>query len=307
MSTLLDLQTELQEANEAAARAEHALARHPDVPSARATLQAIVQRRERLQEEFTAVAQASGHDVCRYKIETADLNPSVLQIAEVVAKFQRLFTAVYDAMTNAPKQIARAGAEAIGATRLGFGYTFPGSVGVAMTVDESRLLIPDADLDKAMQGVFEVMSARRPDEVVALRDRFGLAAVRIAREWAEENAKAGFGADVEWRRKDDVRRHVRVQTPEIIQLESAINRASDRQKQTIIGELVSVNYEERTFRMRLGIDEVITGSYANAIGPDTPAIVPHQYSAVMEISRRIIAHGEEDAISYFLLELTPVF
>jgi hypothetical protein len=305
MSSLLDLQMEIQRTNEAVARAERTLLQHPTLPSAQATLRSFVQLRDRLQEDFATAARASGHDVCRYKIETTDPNPSVLEIAEVIGKFQRLFTAVYDAITNLPKQIARAGAEAMGATRLGFGYTFPGSIGVAMTVDETQALIPSADLDNAMQGVFEIIRARHPDEILRLRDRFGLATVRIAREWASDNAKAGFGADVEWLRKDDVRRHVRVQTPEIIQLENAIDRASDQQSETMMGELVEVNFENQTFQLRLNLETVISGTYRDAITPDRPATVPHSYNAVLQVSRRILSQGTEDAVSYFLVRLDP--
>jgi hypothetical protein len=303
MSTLLDLQMELQETNEAVARAERTLGQHPNLPSVQATLRAIVQRRERLQEEFVVIAQASGRDVCRYWIETTEPNPSILNITDVLGSFQKMFTAVYDAITNAPKQIASWGSEASAATRLGFAYTVPGSIGIVMVVDESRELLPDRKLDEAITGVFEMMSARRPEQILDLSTRFGLAAVRVTREWAAENAKAGFGANVEWRRKDDVQQRVRLQTPEIIQLESAIDRASHRQTEKFVGELVEVNVEEHTFRMRLDLENVISGTYADAITPDRPASVPHHYEATMEVTRRILTQGAEDSVSYFLIRL----
>jgi len=303
MSTLLDLQTELHEINEAVARAERTLSQYPDLPSVEATLRAIVQRRDRLQEQFVAVAQASGHDVCRYWIETTDPNPSVLDVTDVLGSFQKLFTAVYDAITNAPKQIASWGSEASAATKLGFAYTVPGSIGIVMIVDESSELIPDRKLDEAITGVFEMMSARRPEQVLDLSRRFGLATVRVAREWAAENAKAGFGVNVEWHRKDDARQRVRLQTPEIIQLESAIDRASNRQIEKFVGELVEVNVEERTFRMRLDLETVISGTYADVISPEKPARVPHRYAATMQVTRRILTQGTEDSVSYFLVRL----
>jgi hypothetical protein len=303
MTTLLDLQRELQEANEAVARAEHILAQHPDLPSVQATLRAIVQRRDRLQEKFIAVAQHSGRDVCRYWIETTEPNPSILNVTDVLGSFQKMFTAVYDAITNAPKQIASFGSEAFAATRLGFAYTVPGSIGIVMVVDESRELLPDRNLDAAITGVFEIMSARRPEQVLDFSRRFGLATVRVAREWASENAKSGFGANIEWRRKDDVQQRVRLQTPEIIQLENAINRASHRQTETFIGDLVEVNVEEQTFRMRLNLETVISGNYADAISPDKPASVPHRYQAKMEVSRRLLPQATEEAASYSLIQL----
>jgi hypothetical protein len=303
MSTHLELQRELQEANEAVARAERAMYQFPELPSAQATLRSIVQRRDRLQEEFSAVAQASGYDVCRYWIETGESNPSITNIADVLGGFQRIFTAVYDAITNAPKQIASWGTEALAATRLGFAYTVPGSVGVVMVVDESRELLADRKLDEAITGVFEIMSARRPEQVLALSERFGLAAVRVAREWAAENSKAGFGANIEWRRKDDVRHRVRLQTPEIVQLETAIDRASHKHTDKLIGELIEINVEEHSFRMRMDLDKVISGTYAAAVSQSNPAIVPHRYEATVEVTQRILPQSTEESVSYFLVRL----
>ena len=55
MNALLELRTEIEQTNEAVARAERAFALHPDIPSAQETLRAIVQRQERLQKEFAEI------------------------------------------------------------------------------------------------------------------------------------------------------------------------------------------------------------------------------------------------------------
>lgn len=131
-----------------------------------------------------------------------------------------------------------------------------------------------------------------------------MATVRVAHEWASDNARARFGANVEWRGTDPMPRRLRIQAPEIIQFESAIDRAAEHRIETIPGELVELDYEKRTFQMRLGPDKLISGTYDDAVSPDRPARIPYRYRAEMQINRRIIAQGEEEATTYFLLGLS---
>jgi len=98
MSRLAELQAELQDVSAAVARAEHTLATHPNVPSVLATLQTIQKRRKNLEEAFAAEANLLGLDVCSYRIEPDDSQLTVHGISEVLSSFQRLFTAVYDAV-----------------------------------------------------------------------------------------------------------------------------------------------------------------------------------------------------------------
>lgn len=166
MSTILDLQRELQEINEAVARAERVLAQHPELPSAQATLEGIIGRQDRLRAEFAAAAVTDGRDICQYAIETDNPNPSMRDITSVLGTFQRLFTTVYDALVTGPKQRERHSDSIISATALGFAYSFAGSVGVVMTIEKGPGLLGDMNLDKAMNSVFEIMKARNPEEVI---------------------------------------------------------------------------------------------------------------------------------------------
>jgi hypothetical protein len=306
MSALLDLQAEIERTNEAVARAERALAAHPDIPSAYETLKAIVQRHARLQKQFAEIAQSNGYDVCHYAIETEDPIPPVRGVAGVLETFQRLFTTVYDAIIGgAPKLIERTAERVSDVTTFGFAFTAPGSLRVVMTVDESKELIPNLKLDEAMANVFRIMKAQRPEEIIEVHRRFGLPAVRIAREWASENTRARFGANVEWHRKDGISRSIRVQIPEIIQLQSAIDRASEKETETTPGELIEVNYEKRTFALRVSPDKIIVGTYENAVSASRPAYIPGRYKAELQISRRILPQDQAESVSYFLIRLAP--
>lgn len=70
--------------------------------------------------------------------------------------------------------------------------------------------------------------------------------------------------------------------------------------------MVGVNYDDRTFQMRTSPEQqLITGKYNDAISLENPAKVPSRYIAHVRVSRRILAQGDEDEISYFLTRLVP--
>src|SRR6185437_8707817 len=97
-----------------------------------------------LQAEFVAAAEAAGLDVCRYAIETDDPMPAMKDIVGVWGTFQRLFTIMYDVTSSGrPKQIESFSESVASASRFRFAYTFSGSVGVVMTVEQGDDLVPD--------------------------------------------------------------------------------------------------------------------------------------------------------------------
>lgn len=305
MSRLAELQNELQEIAAAIARAERTVAAHPDVPSVLATLQTAQKRREYLEGEFLVVANELELDVCSYRIELDDGRPTLQGITGVLGSFQRLFTSVYAAIDKGPRQTTKVGAEITDATAFGFAYTFPGSVGVVMTLPNERLLVNKTKLDEAIEGVFEMMKARTPGDVKECSRKFGVASVRVVHQWAEENAKAGFGADIAWRRKDHVRDSFRIQRPEIVRLEMAIHETTDEQEETFVGELVMVDVVEKTFKMRVGPD-LIEGTFKDAISATHSAELPRQYRAMVRVAKRILgADDNEEPVSRFLLSLDP--
>src|SRR4029077_7422203 len=133
--------------------------------------------------------------------------------------------------------------EAIAATTLGFAYSFPGSAGVMMTLANDRFLF-EAKLDSVMEKTFALLGAQAPEEIQSLAELVGVPSVRLVHQWAEENVKAGFGADIVWRRDDVVKREVRVQAPEIAQKAAIIKAMSARETAVVVGELLDVDILE---------------------------------------------------------------
>lgn len=304
MSRLADLQIELLETSVAMTRAERSLVLHPDVPSVLATLQTFQSRHKNLEHEFLAEANLLELDVCSYRIELDNARPKIPAITAVLGSFQQLFTTIYASVANSvQRQNTRASAEIEEASSFGFGYTFPGSLGVMMTISNERMLMGETALDEAMAGVMDAMKAREPYQVKEIAQRFGVAAIRVTHQWASENSKAGFGADILWQRKEDVKARVRIQPPEIARLRAAINETTNDTDAEIVGELFMANTEEKLFKMRAS-GQLIEGRYTDAISVIHAATLPKQYRAKIRVAQPILKTDGEEPISYFLVSLS---
>jgi hypothetical protein len=303
MSKLAELQRDLQSAAAAVAHAERMLAAHPNVPSVLATLRTIQNRQSSLQEQFFAAADELGLDACGYRIEMPGSTAPIAGLTSVLGTFQRIFTTVYDALERGPKKKAAKNSDkAIADTSLGFAYTFPGSVGVMMTLPNERFLF-ESKLDAAMEKTFDLIRAQEPDELQLLTDIVGVPAIRLVHQWAEENVKAGFGADIVWQRDDVVKREVRVQAPEIAQKAATIKAMSAKETVVVVGELLDVKVSDHTFQMQLR-DKIIHGSFDKAISTQNPAKLPKVYRATLNIMEKIVIDDTgEEQIDYFLLRL----
>jgi hypothetical protein len=305
MSRLEDLQRELQRTSAAVVRAERTLAANPNVPSVAATLRTIQKRLENLQEQFFAAAAAEGLDVCGYRVELEDRQATISGLTAVLSAFQKVFTSVYDAVVNGPKLTSKAGAETIAATELSFAYTYPGSVGVMMTLPNDWLIVGETKLDEAMGQTLELLSARDKTKVEAMTEIVGLPAVRLAHVWATENAKAGFGADIKWLRNESVKKEVRLQRQEIAEVASSIKQAAAKEEIVVSGELEDVAISSHTFQMRLR-DKVIHGEFKDAITALHPAQLPKVYRATLNVMQKIVIEDGKEEITYFLVRLDPL-
>jgi hypothetical protein len=310
MSLLADLQDDLQAASAAVAHAERTATLYPDVPSVLATLRTIEAHRRSLEEQFAAAANDLGLDICSYRIEFDDRRrATIASLTAALGTFQKVFTSVFDALTNGAKQRARTVSDyVLDATSFGFGYTFPGSVGFMMTLANERILMGPTKLDDAMKATLALISVRDPERVQAMTEDVGLVSVRLAHQWALENSKGHLGADISWQRQEEVKLRLRLQPQEIIEVAGSIGAAIAQEQVQVIGELLHVNVFEHTFEM-IAEGKRISGTFSRAISESNPAKLPKQYLATLTINTKVALVDGEEQVSYFLVSLDepPLF
>jgi hypothetical protein len=307
MPRLLDLQSKLQDTNAAIAQLERALAHDPASKSLRVSMQSLQKRAHNLEADFHEAADLLGVDVCTYRLFTNGLQPKVTGVAKALLDFQRLFTVVYDALTNGPKSLARIDRDVVKQTEFDFAYTFSGSIGMVMTLPNERMLLIESDLDRAMSKVFEVARADTPDDIDRIADTLGAATIRSLYRWADDHVATGFGADIKWRRRDEVRASLMLQEPELRRLKGAIEVTPDTHQETVsvTGLLYAADLNRRTFRLKVPGGR-IRGKFTGAITAEQKAILPQTYRAQLIKTTRMRYAMDQPEETYFLVSLESV-
>lgn len=196
------------------------------------------------------------------------------------------------------------------ATSFSFGYTFPGSVGVVFTLPNERLLPGiQTDLDRTFGRISDIARANQPDQIAALAKELGAPPIRATYRWAKDHAEHGLGANIEWRRDQEIRQALMVQQPELARLSSTIESVSTETSEdlTVRGVLVAANTIRRTFHIVVpAFDLDIKGRYTDAISEVHTVTLPRLYTAMVKKTTRLqYSTGKED-IQYFLEKLEPI-
>jgi len=308
-SELAEIQTKIQDTNVAIARLERMMVDSPDLPSLLANMRSLQKRYKKLQGDFLAAADELGVDVCSYRLFPDETTPTLTGIVSALGGFQSLFSIVYDARRNGPKKIARLSPEVVRESSFGFAYSFSGSLGLVLTLPNERLLFQEVDtaIDEAMKTIFTMSKLAEPSEILAFAQNIGVAPIRALYKWADDHVKAGLGADIQWRRGEQVRASLLVQRPELERLKQTIDVTSDTEEVELdlTGELVGADIKSHTFHMTSG-DMEYRGRFTDAIGPEHAVTLPKTYRAKVRKTTKIYYSTEKEDVFYFLLRLEPV-
>ncbi len=311
MSRLLELQERLRDTSAAIAELERASVKDPHSPTLGVMADSLKKRQSVLDSEYAAEANNLGIDICTYRLFGERDRQTLRALVQTLGDFQLLVSTVYDAIkTKVPKLRGRLSAETVAETEFGFGYTFPGSVGVVLTIPNQRLLGIESELDQSVLEISNMAKAKDPSEVLTFAKRFGGASIRALYKWAFDHDEMGLGASIEWRRNLTIRSHMLTQQPEFKRLHETIGQTSDESVSTmeITGTLVGAELaqKKKTFHIRLDNGEDVRGSLEDAISEAQKAELPTRYKAFI-IKREQIKYSTEEVItSFHLTKLDPL-
>ncbi len=175
MSALLNIRDKIDQATEMIARHEAAMAKPNARSSLAVSIRSLEKLRSHLEEQFLEAAAESEIEVYRYRVIPED-RATIVGLSEAWASFQKFFSAVYQGVGET--RGARADVDLFG-----FAYTFPGSVGVALTLPSKQGLLDDPLLVEATEAVFDLSESReqRPVDEAALR--LGPEVIRSMHGW----------------------------------------------------------------------------------------------------------------------------
>jgi hypothetical protein len=308
MAELLEIITQIEDTEAAIAKTEQAFATHPGESGLRFALASLEKRQRELSEDFNLHAAARGLDVCSYRLfGRSSERPTLRVFANALRDFQELFTTVYDALVKGPKERLRVGVESLAQTSFGFGYSFTGSLGVVLTLPNERLLIP-TPLDETIKTVFELARSAHPQDVESFAKKLGPAPIRMAYLWAQHQVEAGVGAEIEWRRAQDVRASAIFQAPELARLQEAIEKTSEVEETvfTWVGVLLGGDVKTGQFHMSFEGENEIRGRMARDLALEERLTLRERYRATIRKTKvTTLATGKVDE-THELVEIEPL-
>ena len=194
MSALLNIRDKIDQATEMIARHEAAMAKPNARSSLAVSIRSLEKLRSHLEEQFLEAAAESEIEVYRYRVIPED-RATIVGLSEAWASFQKFFSAVYQGVGET--RGARADVDLFG-----FAYTFPGSVGVALTLPSKQGLLDDPLLVEATEAVFDLSESReqRPVDEAALR--LGPEVIRSMHGWVNTLIEHNYGAGLSWRDRE---------------------------------------------------------------------------------------------------------
>jgi hypothetical protein len=307
MSLLASVQDQLRHVDEVIAGLERSVVSHPR-PSLAANIRALEKERRTLQAQFERAAIDEEIDVYRYRILTSD-RATITGLTEAWREFQNLLATVYESLRKGgSRKKAKSKAPPVPQIQLGFGYSFPGSVGVALTLPNREGLFSNEAIVQATEAIFEFASSYRDQSgVAAMARRLGPEPVEAMYAWVNAHVSHRYGVGIEWRRTEVQSRQIVVQYEELSILREQLSKTTIDTSLDVTGDLVAVDMDANTFRIRQDTGEEIEGTFVDAISAEQAAQIPARYAAHIARQSKVIQVPEALVPDVFLLQsLTPL-
>jgi hypothetical protein len=305
MDRLLEIREKIEETSAMISRSEQAIKKDPQLASVLIAAQSFRDRQAKLERQFFDEAANIGIEVMSYRL-FSEGQPKLAGVASALGDFQALVTLAYDAEKNGQRKMtAKVASESVAESSFDFAYTFPGSIGVVLTIRDELLLVGETNLDRSIGDIFMMAKTAEPAGIQEYAKRLGPAVVRMLYRWASHHAQFELGADIVWRRGDEVRSKLFIQPPELVRLQETIDRVSEELSEDIVetARLEGADVGSRTFHLKLDDGQDIRGRFHDAIGEKHQASIPARYRATLNKTTTIRYSTEEESAVYFLSKL----
>ncbi|WP_158926841.1 hypothetical protein [Acidisphaera sp. S103] len=272
-------------------KVERVAAQFPDDIYIQANLNSLRYDAQELEHEWAEETRLAQKEVCRYRMIPSYIGQySIRAVTQSLLDFQELFSQIYDAIKNGAKKQARLAAEMVEQTKFNLAFTYPGSLGVAMSVDSTPDLF-NGPFDEAIDAVMQVVDAQDEHDVRDMAKALGEAVVKRAYDWARINSYANYAVDLDWTTLKGTRKGGMIDVTAFSRLVSVIDHTSDSIIKPIKVRGVLVGLDSRTKRFRFVDPD--GDDYAGPLSEIFPA------GAVWQVNETYIADIEvEETVEY---------
>lgn len=271
------------------------------------SLNSLMERRESLSLELAELTATNQVDICDYRLVANSSDGYALSgVTKALHDFQDLVAIVFDALVNKPKLRGNIPSEIAYKTQFDFGFSYSGSLGVVLTIQNDRLLAVETDLDKTLKEVFALLRIKDVSAIQEAVVKLGVPAVRKLHSMTKAHSQFGLSADIKWIRDTDVKDRVTTQVQEMESIRRLIESRGDEvaEQIRIQGRLVAWSVPQRTFTIEYGDAAPITGHWASDFDGSAERLVLATFSAELT-KTTIVRYVDEDLVRWTLNRLDP--
>lgn len=285
MSGLDSLLNRLRRAYAAVGELEATAARFPSDRFVMANLNSLKRDASDLEALWQAECERAKVEVCRYRLLPERKERYILaDVSRSLLEFQQLFSQVYSALRRGLRERARISSEIKDESAFGFGFSYPGSLGIALTVEgDSRLF--GTKYDSAIDAFMEVLAIKDENEVRDLAHTLGDAVVKRVYDWSRVNNRAGYGVDVVWTKTNGTVAGGSIGVTSFNRIVNLIERTSDVSSTPleITGTLKGIDTESKRFHFIAWNEDRYSGEVSEDFDLDRKWSVNTEYNASIVI------------------------
>ena len=296
----------LRRAQEALSQAERAAADFPNDRYVQANLLSLRTDVAELVEQWETEARIQQREIVRYRLVPLHAAEyAIRSVSTSLLDFQELFSQVFDALKNGAKQRARLATDVLQETCFNFAFSYPGSLGVAMSIDAATPGLFEGKFDAAIQAFMQILEVRDEDELRDLAKTLGVAVVKKTFDWSKANLVASYSVDLSWITAKGHRFGGMIDVARFRHLVKVIERTSDTETSTIVlgGLLTGFDGQVRRFRFVGDDDRVYVGTLSESFPAKAVWRVNAAYEATIEKDEALSYATQETKTDYRLKHL----
>lgn len=306
MNDLAEIRQKLELTNEAMGHLNQMLRDAPDAAGLISNMNTLRITHYKLEKEFEYAAKRLGVEICTYRLfPEGKERQGVVGIGKALLNFQSLFSMLYRAVKA---EESGPGKTSNDETLMDFAYTFPGSVGVALTIPSQADLFGNY-YHQAIDVLSHMAKAQSADELKMFSQRIGIEPMKAMFRWADDLVEAGFGADIQWKGPRESYPRLMIQKPELTALKTVMRATSDEHidEFTKTGILQGIDMTNHSFHFEYkdeaGRIKPVYGKFKDAISPLKPVKVPDKYTISLRKSTRVFYSMDEEETKHYLLHI----
>jgi hypothetical protein len=183
-----------------------------------------------------------------------------------------------------------------------------GSVVVALSVHNDRLLAVKSELDQTFDLVISLLHARTDTELRELVNRVGVASISRAYNWAENSASYGLDTSIAWSKAIPHGEPVSITKQQAQTLKDAIDATSDEEikPEEHDCELIGIDDDASYFHIKTTAGEEIQGGLSSEFPKGLHVTTHNNYRAFLSKSTRIKYSTGEEKERWTLHRLTAI-